>query len=390
MQTPLLQWRTVKRLSTVGGTRRYRGFFALLMALLGGTIFVAGVGDRAFAADAEALVQEGVALRRAGDDLAGLGKFEEANAIKKSPRTLAQMGMAEQALGRWGAASRHLRAAVTAADDPWIRKNRATIEQALKTVRQRVGELQVVGSPAGSEVRVDGELVGKLPLDVPVVVTAGSVAIEVRSPGYLPAVRSAHVLVGGLARETFRLQSTAPAVGETTSGTMTVPGPPVATGGAPSSGLTGQNGAAQSGQSEGPSGGDGNQQSREADGAADGNDASIRPARVVTLLALGLSAGALVLAVYEHVKWQDQVAKFKQNTTCDLELTDKGGTQCQGLYEAGQTGRTWTFVGYGLAGAFAATAAIVYFTTPDPAPATRTVACGLGPTALGLSCAGRF
>lgn len=359
------------------------------MALCCGTICGASTGNRAFAADAEALIQEGVALRRAGDDLSALGKFEQANAIKQSPRALAQMGLAEQALGRWGAASRHLRGAMAAGNDPWIRKNRSTIEQALKTVGERVGELQVVGSPAGSEVRVDGELVGKLPLDQAVVVTAGSVAIEVRSPGYLPAVRSAHVGVGGLARESFRLQPIAPTDAETTS-------PP---GGAPSAAMTtpggGSTGVAPKGQTDGQPGGQpegqpeggGNQQAGDAAGAAD-DGAGIRP--VVTLIALGLSAGALAFGVFEHVKWQDQVAKFEKNAACDLEVTGRGGTTCQALYDAGQSARTLTFVGYGLAGALAATAAIVYFTTPDPAPATQTVACGLGPTALGLSCGGHF
>src|SRR5215510_2729336 len=49
----------------------------------------------------ESLLAEGNALRRAGDDRAALTRFEEAWKRRPSARALAQMGLAEQALGRW-------------------------------------------------------------------------------------------------------------------------------------------------------------------------------------------------------------------------------------------------------------------------------------------------
>ena len=52
-----------------------------------------------------------------------------------------------------------------------------------------------MGTPVGAEVRIDGELAGKLPLPHPVKATVGGVAMEVRAPGYLPIVRSATVAV---------------------------------------------------------------------------------------------------------------------------------------------------------------------------------------------------
>src|ERR1700710_859420 len=83
------------------------------------------------AADAAALLRQGVALRRAGHDAEALKLFQQAYQIEPTPRALAQMAAAEQALGKWGAADRHYRRALTDESDPWILKNRAVLTKAL-------------------------------------------------------------------------------------------------------------------------------------------------------------------------------------------------------------------------------------------------------------------
>lgn len=331
----------------------------------------------AAAADAEALVKEGVALRRQGDDLAALKKFEQANSIEQSPRTFAQLGLAEQALGRWGAADRHLRAALANPNDGWMAKNRRSIEQALKTVAQHVGQLEVVGSPAGSEVRVDGELVGKLPLQRGVPATAGIVAVEVRAPGHLPIIRSAQVEVGGVTRESFNLQPVALGASE-----------PVAAG-APAE-RPGQPGGPPVVSPEPPP----DERSEERPSAplpGDSGNRGVAPGHVAALVAGGLAVGALGLGIFEHLTWQNRVSKF--NSTCDPYAPNYGSWACKTLHDDGQDARTLTFVGYGLAGAFGATALVLYLVTPSQsASASSQVAraCTIGPAAIGLSCGGRF
>jgi hypothetical protein len=84
--------------------------------------------------DADALVRRGLELRMQGRDVEALAAFHEAQAARPSPRALALVALTEQALGEWRAAGEHLRAAVTAEDDPWIREHRHLLEQALAVI----------------------------------------------------------------------------------------------------------------------------------------------------------------------------------------------------------------------------------------------------------------
>src|SRR5262245_713516 len=73
--------------------------------------------------DEDALIRRGLELRRRGDDAAALPHFERAYWLAQSPRSAAQLGFAEQALGRWSDAEVHVAEALRAGDDPWVRKN---------------------------------------------------------------------------------------------------------------------------------------------------------------------------------------------------------------------------------------------------------------------------
>jgi hypothetical protein len=179
---------------------------------------------------AEACVKRGVELRRAGRDLEALEQFQRAYAMAPSPHVLAQLGLAEQALGRWPDAEAHVAGAL-AKPDAWVTKNRAALEESLQVIRPHLGSLEVLGSPEGAEVVVDGRVVGKLPLPQPVRVNAGTVAVEVRAHGYLTIARSLAVAAGELTRESVTLLAQ-PSRGEVMEGgpepkpTPTLPPPP--------------------------------------------------------------------------------------------------------------------------------------------------------------------
>ncbi|HEX2659819.1 MAG TPA: hypothetical protein VHU40_16155 [Polyangia bacterium] len=165
-----------------------------------------GVSPAALADDAEALIRQGIELRRAGRDAEALEQFRRANQIAPSPRAAAQIGLAEQALGRWLDADGHLRAALAAASDPWIVKNRGTLGTAVIAVGQHLGLLEVLGDPAGASVRVDGLLAGTLPLAQPLRVNLGSVVLEVSADGHIPLTRTLNIASDRLTRESVSLR----------------------------------------------------------------------------------------------------------------------------------------------------------------------------------------
>lgn len=180
-------------------------FVALLVAL-GIAVGPCRALAASAATEADAALKRGVELRRRGDDAQALIEFQRAYAWYRSPRALAQIGFAEQALGRWHDAEEHLGQALADTDDAWIRRNRATIEQSRAVVAAHLGSLEVLGSPEGAELRVDGRLVARLPMPRPIRVAAGNVGVELRADGYLPSSRPVAITAGQLSRETITLQ----------------------------------------------------------------------------------------------------------------------------------------------------------------------------------------
>ena len=164
---------------------------------------VAGAAHPAGAADTqeESLLRRGLELREKGNDEAALAEFQRAYDLRQSGRARAQMALAEQALGRWIEAETHLGEALQRTREPWISRNTGLLEQAMGDIREHLGSMELSGGQPGAEVRVNGRLVGNLPLGGPVRVEAGSVAVEVRAAGYLPVVRTIVVPAKGLARQ---------------------------------------------------------------------------------------------------------------------------------------------------------------------------------------------
>lgn len=162
------------------------------------------------ATDEETLLKQGVELREKGDDQGAMTVFGRAYALSKGARALAQLALAEQALGHWVDAETHLAGALSRGDDPWVTRNKTLLESALTDIRGHLGSLELSGGVAGAEVRVNGVDAGTLPLATPLRVLAGSVAIEVRAPNYLPVIRTVMVPSGGLARESVIMVATDP------------------------------------------------------------------------------------------------------------------------------------------------------------------------------------
>jgi hypothetical protein len=135
--------------------------------------------------EVEALIRQGVEMRQKGRDQAALPLLQKAYDLGRSPRTAAQLGLAELALGYVVPAERHLDEALSSSTHFWIAKHRPTLEAALKDARKGVAHLEVNGSPAGAQVFVNGSRVGVLPLAHPVPVAEGVVDLRVEALGFV-------------------------------------------------------------------------------------------------------------------------------------------------------------------------------------------------------------
>jgi PEGA domain len=204
-------------------------FVATISVLLGGAGPAPGFARDACAAatqhadDYEATIKRGVALRREGKDREALAEFQRALAVRETPQALAQIGLAEQALGVWLAAEEHLQRALKGKGDPWLTRNEATLRKSLAAVAQHLGGLEIWGEPAAAEVIVNGKSAGTLGASPSTRVVAGTCSVVVRADGYEDLMRQIQVGGGGgIVRENVQLVPLPP------KRALVAPPPPVA------------------------------------------------------------------------------------------------------------------------------------------------------------------
>jgi hypothetical protein len=161
------------------------------------------------AQDAEALIREGLSLRREGRDREAAERFRAAHEIDRGGRSLAQLALAEQASGQWVAAERDLVRALSM-PDRWIAEHRDSLAQALAVIRQNVGRLVVESNVSGAELWIDGQRVSVLPLPEPITAAVGTLVVELRAHGYVPVQRSASIRAGELSRLSVDLVAAPP------------------------------------------------------------------------------------------------------------------------------------------------------------------------------------
>jgi PEGA domain len=168
------------------------------MLLLGLSVTLV-LGASAYAADPseiENLLQQGIRLRREGSDSRALPLFQKAHDLAHTPRTAAQLGLVEYALGYAVDAATHLEQGLAATSDIWIRTNRVVLEDSLARVRATIGTVEVTGVPDGADVFLNGKSVGRLPLASAISSNQGPASVELHAAGYASASTSIYV-VGG-------------------------------------------------------------------------------------------------------------------------------------------------------------------------------------------------
>jgi hypothetical protein len=322
---------------------------AFSLLLLGGLGGVAAAEE-----DPELLIRQGVALRKAGEDSKAQGYFQRAFDIAKTPRSAAQLGLVEHALGLWAASESHLGQALAAANDSWIAANQTTLQDSLKVVRSHLGRLRVTGSPLGAHVRVAGADRGELPLSDVLYAVPGSVAVEVTADGHETLRRTLALEAGQENRLEVHLTS------------VDVPG---------------------------QSGGRAENDQRTADEAV---PAWRRPlawgAGISAAVFLAGGTIALLASNSNYDTFNRQRVSGTDDPLCSKTQPGHGGAHCQSLLSAGDRDKTLAIVGFAGGAALAATSAIL-FATSSSRSAGPGIAVACAPELrqlVGASCAVRF
>jgi hypothetical protein len=155
----------------------------------------------------EDVLRQGIALRRAGNDDAALALFLDLE--KRAPdsvRVMLHIATAAQAAGKWTMAYDYMQKAASHRDDAYYQRHRAAIENVDKTISQRVGQFRARGAPVGAEVRLNGEVIGTLPMTNVKTVEVGSYVLEVYKAGYYPMRRPISITGGNLNQEAVELR----------------------------------------------------------------------------------------------------------------------------------------------------------------------------------------
>jgi hypothetical protein len=301
-----------------------------LIAVLASTVLARADGP------ADALVAEGIALRERGKDEEALERFRQADALQPTPRTRAQIALAEQALGYWVPAEEHLIAALAKADDPWIAKNRAALDGALETIKKHLATLEVRGDVPNAEVLVDGKRIGSLPITARV--EAGARTLLVRAPGYHATSRAVQVSPGSTARETIEL--TRATADEGKPGDRAV--------------ILSTEGGTQ---------------------------------RTLGWVAVGVGGALVALGVVGVVARQAAVSAYNDDRSCPGLGSATQPPQCADKVSRADTWQTLSIVGLAGGGVLVAGGVVLLLTAPT-APVQTRIACGV--QGSGVGCAGVF
>jgi hypothetical protein len=374
---------------------RIAGAAALLLAALStSNARRAWAGD---SAEAEALIRQGVELRAQKKDERALPLFEKAYQVSRSPRTAGQLGLVELALGYFVDAEKYLGEALASPDHPWVAKNLSTLNAQLATAKSQIGELYIIGEPAGADVLVNGKPVGKLPLSGPVRLDKGRVDVQVRAPGYVGSSDTVTIAGGRREDRSYRLQREAVAVAppppvvapaakemprpvETTPPSVAVPPPPAG----PEPAAASPSAPAATITATPPSGGD---------------HTNLRPA------AWGVGIGAAVALVFGAVEGvvaiknrndfnnhlgsdpNDPFNMGAQITDCNLQSPTPA---CQEIEDSWSRARTLSIVGFVAGGVLAGGAAVLWVLSAPKEHAGAALACAPDIGSRGFGCRLQF
>ncbi|HEY2514498.1 MAG TPA: hypothetical protein VGI39_26720 [Polyangiaceae bacterium] len=162
------------------------------------------------AVQAEAHIAQGLALRRERRDAEALAEFRTAYRLVPSEHALAQVALAEDAVGLWVEAEWTLEAILAEHDDPWVEKRRAGLSGELEQLRTHLADVEMTTAPADAEVWINGARAERSAATGAFRVISGRVFVEVRRAGFESQQRVFEVVPGGRAKDRVELSPLVP------------------------------------------------------------------------------------------------------------------------------------------------------------------------------------
>jgi hypothetical protein len=325
------------------------------------------------AGDPEALIRQGNELRKQGRSEQALPYFRAAYAAARTPRTAGQLGLSEMTIGYWVEAETHLGEALEFPNHPWVAKNMPTLREMIAKAREKIAEITVSGSPVGSEVRVNGRVVGSLPLPKPLRLAEGQVDIQVTSPGHKPDLRTLSAKGGEKLHVAVNLEVDAVVARTADAGSVPRAVEPQGTT-TPPPGL--------------------------------GHDAEAPAEHAAWPTAATVTAGAGVLAigfgVVELFLWSHAQSSFNDHLgpkpgspgvlqkDCGEQDPMRGGPGCQSLYDAVVRDRTLAVVGVAAGAALGVTTFVLWRSSHGSSDHEQKISCAPNPVDRGMECRWRF
>jgi hypothetical protein len=338
----------------------------MLLALLVLSQLAADVALADASSEAAAQIAAGVALRKQGKNADALAAFQRAYALDESPRALAQIALAQQALADWVSAERGLVEALSnTSSDAWVARNADALRGALATVREHLASVRIGCNVAGAELFVNSQSVGRAPIADTLRVVAGEVVVEARAAEYENDRQQLQLSAGETREVSFQLhpQPTAAA---------TVSAAPSASAGANTFGAR---------RSSAPEGQGDPFASTLAPPAATRTSASsgLGTAAIVTLTAGGLLLGGAIVA---HVERERYARGYHGNCP--------GVGECESWYRSAKLAEALAISGYVSAGLLLATSLVLFAVNPSERPKQPLVGASVTPTSLAVVWSSRF
>jgi hypothetical protein len=200
----------------------------VLLALLAQAAPAAPLQDKA---KAKALLGEGSSLYEKGDYTGALEKFHAAYAAYSSPKIWFNIGQANRDLGRPVDALEAFQKFLDGVPDA-APEDKADAQASVVELQKRLGRLTIVCETTGAEISVDGKPVGVAPLAKPIWVVPGPHQVLASKQGAPLALGSAEATAGGVATVVLRgaqPAAAAPPPVAPAAATEATPPPPIET-----------------------------------------------------------------------------------------------------------------------------------------------------------------
>ncbi len=140
--------------------------------------------------------RRGAELFKEGSFDAALAEFTRAYQIVPNYRVLYNIAQVQLERHDYAAAQTAFTEYLKQGDSEIAPERRSEVEEELRTLRSRVVELTVTSNVAGAELSIDGAVVGKLPLEKPILVSTGVRHLSLQKPGYTRGERTVSVAGG--------------------------------------------------------------------------------------------------------------------------------------------------------------------------------------------------